>query len=597
VSNVQVSCLHGTELVPLQTLFHHVDPLQHVLVRQQQQPVAANTNYKFHADVHSSRGAVGMTNALRAASVASNLGELRISAVDTRDNQHQESLDETAWMRALTAPLDGSIPQQTLHDLHKRFGDRRARRLELVAQRLVSAKKNAFQITVTYEIPFASAQSHRAGIHTIAINNNGGPHVYTTSGTFGDHQGPRCWMPCLDSAACVHRCTQELTVTVTAPMNQGLIVLGAGENLGVSRAVLHDAGCDSERAVSELGAACVNLLRQTANTCKDTNVHIVPSDSAVESLESVQATLVWSSASWTPIPVRSLGFAIGPFKIIEDPEYFGSNAVVEDDDEEDKGSEIHQNYLDFARANGEGIRHAYFAPIFERKLTHLNASRALLPNTRIQVLPLTTHQRELAEKLDQTVICSTSGVPHRALSLMKDVLALPTFRSASYTQIWIPDAVSGGATSGSFYFCPEVSNNPFLGGAIMDSKLLPPPGSRLAYFQGGCILQFLQARTAIRGWIIAAMPLGGLDDVGNGYLHSLVESFIMSLYERGHGAHGEGTTRLDFLTLRMRFCCLTLHVRLRWSQRRHPLQQTIRAKQWTQQCELGFFTCSKRRRR
>ena len=50
------------------------------------------------------------------------------------------------------------------------------------------------------------------------------------------------------------------------------------------------------------------------------------------------------------------------------------------------------------------------------------------------------------------------------------------------------------------------------------------------------ILQFLQARCAIRGWITSAVPLGGRDDVGNGYIHTLIESLIMSLYARGHGA-------------------------------------------------------------
>lgn len=83
--------------------------------------------------------------------------------------------------------------------------------------------------------------------------------------------------------------------------------------------------------------------------------------------------------------------------------------------------------------------------------------------------------------------------------------------------------------------------NTFLGGAIMDAGLLPPPGKRIPFYQGGGrVLQMLQARCAIRGWIIACLPLGGQDDVGNGYILSLIESFMMSLYERAHGATGEG---------------------------------------------------------
>ena len=75
----------------------------------------------------------------------------------------------------------------------------------------------------------------------------------------------------------------------------------------------------------------------------------------------------------------------------------------------------------------------------------------------------------------------------------------------------------------------------------MDSRLLPQPGYRLPFHSGGRVLQMLQARSAIRGWITAALPLGGRDDVGLGFILTLFESFLMSLYERGHGAHGEGT--------------------------------------------------------
>jgi hypothetical protein len=95
--------------------------------------------------------------------------------------------------------------------------------------------------------------------------------------------------------------------------------------------------------------------------------------------------------------------------------------------------------------------------------------------------------------------------------------------------------------------CPEVGGcNTFLGGAIMDSTLLPPPGMRLPYYEGGKYLQFLQARNAIRGWVRTALPLGSNDDIGQGYLHALIESFIMSLYERCHGAFGEGGGKGSF---------------------------------------------------
>lgn len=46
---------------------------------------------------------------------------------------------------------------------------------------------------------------HFGGIHFKApIGVNGAtrsPHVYTTSGVLGDHQGPRSWVPTIDSAS------------------------------------------------------------------------------------------------------------------------------------------------------------------------------------------------------------------------------------------------------------------------------------------------------------------------------------------------------------------------------------------------------------
>jgi hypothetical protein len=164
----------------------------------------------------------------------------------------------------------------------------------------------------------------------------------------------------------------------------------------------------------------------------------------------------------------------------------------------------------------------------------------LLPNSEIRLAALSPRQKELSGMLETVIKFATAGVVHRALALMRDVLALPTYRTASYSQIWIPDAVHGGVTSGALHNCPECLTNSFLGGAILDSRLLPPVNMRLPFYQGGRVLQFLQARCAIRGWTLAALPIGGNDDVGAGYLHMVVESFIMSLYERGHGGSGKG---------------------------------------------------------
>lgn len=150
------------------------------------------------------------------------------------------------------------------------------------------------------------------------------------------------------------------------------------------------------------------------------------------------------------------------------------------------------------------------------------------------------------KKLLMSITGSTAGVPNRALSLMRDILASPSYRTTSITQLWMPHCVDGGLSSGALHACLEISCNPFLGGAIFDSSLLPPPGYRLPFYSGGRELQLLQTRCAVRGWITASLPLGGTDDVGHSYIHSLFEHFIMGLYERAHGGFGQGGSKHSF---------------------------------------------------
>ena len=442
--------------------------------------------------------------------------------------------------------------------LHERALEHRTDRLDLVARRLGAASTRAYKVTVHYHIPLletpSAASVHLAGLHAVTGTT---PHVYTTAGVYGDHEGPRSWLPCADSAAVQHRASHCLTVALTAPVAEGLSVVGCGEDFGATETILHDGTSNVADLQREVGtehyqkiivaAAAASHGSSQSDDSITTTPHVIPPDKI--SLDMILATTVWCSHTWTPIPCRSLGFAVGPFKVLEDPEYFGPSALDDkddDDDNEDEKESFEERlaaFLDGARKHGEGIRQAYFAPLFERKHIHTQTGAAqtfLLPNTTLRLLPPTPQQRELAERLDQTLTFATTGVPHRALSLMRDVLALPVYRTASYTQIWIPNAVHGGCTSGALHCCPEVLVNHFLGGSIMDSRLLPPVGSRLPFYQGGRVLQFLQARCAVRGWITAALPLGGDDDVGNGYLFSLIESFVMSLYERGHGGQGEG---------------------------------------------------------
>jgi hypothetical protein len=582
VTDVAVVCLVDGEPVPgnkLRSSVQHADPLHHVLVKPavsytEDDATGNNNAYKFDADAQSSRGAAGMTTGLRAASMASNMGEIRLTVdrpvaagpekVETavaawkRDLlQNQNAITSTPTTTTETAAVehkDGRVVQSLRESLQERSPGRRNARIELMAKRLAEATcskekgNRAFKISIRYQIPLNKSILHLGGLH--ALTTNGTPHIYTTSGVVGDHEGPRCWIPCLDSASSEHRASHELTVYVTAPMRHGISCVGLGEDMGCSDALLHESTWNVDAAKEELGVDHVAMIQAVAKVQDRSTTgvaHVIPPDAASSktmfvSIDDVRVTAVWCSCSWTPIPARSLGFAIGPFKVLEDLEYFGPGAIAGDEDEgfgvslEDR----HQAFVDAARKGGEGIRQVYFAPLFERKHIHVDADSRLLPDTVIRLAPLKAQQKEVASGLQKLMHYATVGVVHRSLSLMRDVLALPSYRTSSYTQVWIPNAVHGGVTSGSLHDCPEVMVNPFLGGAILDARLLPPVGSRLPYYQGGRVLQFLQARCAVRGWITSTLPLGPGDDVGSGYIFSLIESFLMSMYERSHGAHGEG---------------------------------------------------------
>jgi len=584
------------ELVKRKTSFHHFDPLERVLLKPATSStiddVVQGAKIKRHeADSQSTRGATGMTNAIRAASIGSNLGELRIlsnTAVENDINEDKNSkdsqatkIDEEARQACWKADIQsmhssGDVSMRLSEKIESRTTRRRNSRLDFIANNMARNSERATKVTIHYIICLGSENAddtirHLGGIHALTTNQT--PHIYTTAGVYGDHEGPRSWIPTTDSASSQHRASHDMTIRVTAPVKDGLSIVGYGEDFGVHETILHDqltvqtktgfAMIEEDSLTRELGKSHVNWLRSTVTSCIERNddgrdstnyPHIIPPEGTLESqrnsnitsIESILATSVWKSCSWLPISPRSQGFAIGPFRILEDPEYF--NSLIEDetgsstsDGEDDEEQEETPDPIKVARENGEGIRQAYFAPIFARKFIHVTtANMSLLPHTKFDLTPLTKRQTEFLEDLDKSVLTSTVGVPHRSLSLMRDILALPSFRTVSYTQIWIPEAVHGGSTSGSLHCCPEVLNNPFLGGAIMDARLLPPVNHRLPYYQGGRVLQFLQARCTIRGWITSAIPLGGNDDVGNGYIHSLIESLMMSLYARGHGAYGEG---------------------------------------------------------
>lgn len=613
VKDVKVEGLSGktTALQTRKSTFFHFDPIEHVLIKPAEtyciDPLVGERTTYCDADSQSSRGAAGMTNGLRAASICSWQGELRLTYErpepfttfpPNSNNDKTKSENETlptkpspqilaaaaaeAWLAALKQDVmlaNGSAKcRLQKHLREQRNPNQYQARMTLTSQRLASASCRpgnnvAVRITLRFKLPSGSPlkQQHYGGLHI--LQKTGTPHIYTSCGTFGDHEGPRCWLPCMDSASTRHRSSHEMTVTVTAGLRQGISACGMGQDFGVSQAYLHISDshklAKDQAAVLLLGGDHMALLQRVqASKPSLSTPHIIPpetSDKPVLLSSDVNVTFIWCTASWAAIPIRSLGFAVGPFRFLEDAEYFGMAAALaatqDDDDEDEDGSttssdsnrptpkERHSRYVQSARENGEGIRQAYFAPSFQRKHIHATqtASRALLPNARLSLRPLAPDQIKTLHLMDQAIQSATVGVPHRALSLMRDVLAVPTYRTASYLQIWIPQAVQGGCTSGSLFNCPEVAGcNPFLGGAILDARLLPPGKTtvtRLPYYHGGRVLQFLQARNCIRGWITASLPLGGLDDVGNGYIHRLLEALFVSCYERGHGAFGEGGAR------------------------------------------------------
>jgi len=583
VTHVQVEGINErnySSMTPIKSAHWHMDPLAKVL----RKPAISYTmddvvlkKQRHEADSQCSRGAKGMTTSLRAASIASHLGELRISTqakplstpplTTSTNKDQQQAFDQQqyqklmqCWKKDLQEPpphttaAHGKALERIQEKMADREGPRKQARVELIAKAMAS-QRSACKVTVHYLILLG--KEHLGGIHALASSSSSDgsagtttPHIYTTSGVYGDHEGPRSWIPTLDSAATHHRASHDLTIQVTAPMREGLSVVGFGEDCGGSETYLHSRPAPESppdvQLQQELGYHHVRMLHRIINANHQSALaqspnapHVIPPDpssSSVVSIDSLLATTVWTSASWLPVSSRALGFAIGPFRMLEDPEFFHDSTL------DDKSSEAKQwrEEAEEARRNGEGIRQYYFAPVFARKYIHAQANTSFLPNTDFQFSPLSPRQKDIVAGLDQSVILATAGVAHRALSFMKEILALPVFRTVAYNQVWIPGAVHGGSTSGCLNGCPEASLNPFLGGAIMDSRLLPPVGHRLPFYHGGRVLQFLQARYAVRGWIISAIPLGGQDDVGQGYIHTLFESLIMSLYERGHAAHGEG---------------------------------------------------------
>lgn len=380
VSSVQVEGItenNYSSLSKVESSFFHMDPLQKVLRKPatsfNMDDVVSKTR-RHEADSQSSRGATGMTNAIRGASIASNLGELRISTnykplpKDLKKEEEEKILQ--CWKQDLTRPLEnGHAVARLREQLISRGSPRRDSRIDLVAKSLSSHEhRRALKVTVKYRILLGGDVVHFGGIH--ACSNNQTPHVYTTAGIFGDHEGPRSWIPTLDSASTDHRSSHDIHIKVTAPMREGLSIVGFGEDYGSTETLIHDfaASQENDNLSEELGGNHVQFLKDVLatkeNQIVDSNSpHLIPPDpsNTTISIDALLATCVWNSSSWLPVPSRALGFAIGPFRALEDPEFF--NILPENDKSEEV--EKLRGELDEARENGEGIRHVSYQPLKE----------------------------------------------------------------------------------------------------------------------------------------------------------------------------------------------------------------------------------------
>jgi hypothetical protein len=307
-----------------------------------------------------------MTNAIRAASIASNLGELRISTNCIGLPKELKPQDEqkltACWKQDLSkSRSEGEAITKLDQQLTSRGSPRRSSRIDLIAEAMSSSKyRTALKVTIHYKILLGSDAMHYGGIH--ALTSKQTPHIYTTAGVFGDHEGPRSWIPTLDSASTDHRASHDITIKVTAPMREGLSVVGFGEDYGASEMFIHHRPSSQNlldaKVQKELGFSHVHMLHQIAEkqaaALKSNNSpHLIPPDQFAPtlSIDSLLTTCVWSSASWLPVPTRAIGFAIGPFRVLEDPEFFDTDAADNSDEASQLRAEIEE-----ARRNGEGIR-------------------------------------------------------------------------------------------------------------------------------------------------------------------------------------------------------------------------------------------------
>lgn len=480
--------------------------------------------------------------------------------------------------------------------LHRRTQARRQQRMEVVSKKLAAATISwfgAYKLVITFEME-APKPVDDLSFNQVPLKENGGihfvtppppphpshdssrlkkanisthlctPHVYTTTGSgqggssiFGNPvSGPRCWLPCFDSPSILHRCSHEFVVSVSAPMWEGLKAVVCGEDF-CDKVDIHEHKDEGQSVSAE----------------DDSGIWV--------------ATHTVASVIYEPIPPRCLGLAVGPFEFVTDPECLEevSDEEEDEDEEEEKANTVETEsekvdekaekieskqedgnaVVDSQEAHKEvkleeqisekgtsavkmrkklrgAVRVAYFATASDRPYLHAKQQR--------------TPPDPLSEAIRNTIVYSTSGVALRALSFIPIVLGHPNNQLCRiYTQVWIPHAMDGGYAVGMPHQCG--SHNSWLGGCVLDARLLPPVYKRLPYYSGGRTLQISQARNVIWMWVKSTISIGSdvndltidppdspdigdVDEVGDGYLLEVFFQYLSYLYELAYGASGEG---------------------------------------------------------
>jgi hypothetical protein len=165
--------------------YQHLDTLKWILLKPATlytMDNAISKTTRHEADSQSSCGTTGMTNGIRAGSIACNLGELRISTVYLHPHPHKEVEKESSlqqqnealrldcWKKDLLQPLaQGGAVTTMGEQLEMHVSQHKSARVHRLARALAAAPKHmALKVIVTYTMMLGDGGvnlSHLGGIH------------------------------------------------------------------------------------------------------------------------------------------------------------------------------------------------------------------------------------------------------------------------------------------------------------------------------------------------------------------------------------------------------------------------------------------------